>query len=168
MGKPVLKSRGLLLEPITVRHVDLFMADISVETAIEFDRVYNVEPLQALLDLVDVDGQYAVTRNGSVLCLTGIWEEDEGGLMWAVFTNEMKRNFVRFARASSDLIDFYMMGKDFLACDVWVKSGMIMQWLAMLDFKPHSEYWRNEERLIRFCCNERNIDLPSEQRPVIH
>ena len=163
-----LKSRGLKLEKLTVRHVDLFMMDISTETAKEFEFVYELEPYNAFLDLVGFDGQYAITKDGHVLGLSGVWEEEEGGLMWAVFTNEMKRNFVKFARASKDLRDFYLSKYDQVFCAVWSESHMIMQWLAFLGFTPCDQHWQNGQTLIRFCCKRDKSDLPSGQRPVIH
>jgi hypothetical protein len=171
MDNPILSSRGMDLLTMTGRHVYEFVANMSVENQKEFAEVYELDPQKSLLRFVDIPGNYAVVRNGKVLALTGVHTMDDGeGMMWALFTKDMKKQFVRFVRASTDLIQFYHSIYPVLNCDVWIESVMIHQWLALLEFHPEFGYEQNGQQIVRAVryCSEDETELSSGQRPVVH
>lgn len=171
MAEPVLQSRGMELHLLTERHVREFIADISPENQREFDEVYNRDPRQALLAAVGENGVFAVLYRGKTLAITGVFEDSMGdGVMWALFTNAMKKNFVRFARASEQLLDYYHDHFPTLVCNVWGENHMIHQWLIHLGFQPEFTYAHNNQELVRFVryCEVVDISLPFGQRPVFH
>jgi len=87
-----------------------------------------------------------------------------------VFAEDMKNQFVRFVRASTDLIQFYHSIYPVLNCDVWIENAMIHQWLALLEFHPEFGYEQNGQQIVRAVryCSEDETELSSGQRPVVH
>ena len=167
MAKPILESCGLQLVPFEKKHVTLFFEDMSMESRRELRVAYEIEPLEALLMALEHEKVYAVMRDDKPLAVTGL----DKGFMWALFGNGLRRNWYRFAKASPDLIHYYHSFEEELFCDIWVKSGMIAQWLSHLGFEAvaHLDSY-NGHQFVRFvrCQREtaRVLNFPS--RPVIH
>jgi len=171
MDDIIIESRGMELHQMVEQHVLAFIPNISAENKREFAEVYELDPQKSLLRFVDIPGNYAVVRNGKVLALTGVHTMDDGeGMMWALFAEDMKKQFVRFVRASTDLIQFYHSIYPVLNCDVWIENAMIHQWLALLEFHPEFGYEQNGQQIVRAVryCSEDETELSSGQRPVVH
>ena len=90
--------------------------------------------------------------------------------MWAVFTESMKKSWVRFARASIDLIDFYHHFYEEISCQIWTQNEMIAQWLAHLGFEPDSFFQSGRIEMIEFvrCKSEETNVYSFLSRPVMH
>lgn len=171
MDDPVIQSRGMELHRLAKRHVDEFLDDISIENQREFDELYRRDPAEALLAAIGEEGVFAVVRGGKTLAITGVFEDSMGdGVMWALFTESMKKSFVRFVRASEQLLDYYHERFPTLVCNVWTENHMIHQWLAHLGFQAELVYAHNDQELVRFVryCEVIEISLPFGQRPVFH
>ena len=170
--KPLIESRGLCLVKLTPELVDSFMLDISHENVIEFRKVYRESPGPALKAALASGSShcFAVTKDGVPLAITGIVDMNGDGLMWAVFANALKKNFVSFARASTDLVEFYHRQFPTLICDVWIKNEAIIQWLTYLGFDLEFGFAHNGQDMVRFAHSCRNVNsiVTSIQRPVIH
>jgi hypothetical protein len=172
MAETLLYSRGMSLQALEEGHVKNFLPHISEENIEELRRIYGLSPEVAFAMILEWEGQYAVVRGGEVLAITGISEDGVPGegIMWAMFSSKMKRNFVRFARASIDLIDFYQEHFLVINCNVWMQNHSMIQWLTFLEFCPEYEFVKNGETMIslsRTCVNP-NIELVTKSRPVIH
>jgi hypothetical protein len=167
MDKPVIESHGLGLFKLKPKHIMPLYEDLSAENIAELREVYQVDPLEALLSLVGQQMIFVVERNGKALAITGL---DDEGVMWALFTESMKKNWVRFARASIDLITFYHHFYDQLRCQVWSKNEMIVQWLAHLGFEPESIFMSGHIEMVEFvrCKSEKTNVYSFLSRPVMH
>lgn len=167
MAKPILQSCGLQLVPFERGHVMPFLEDMSMESKRELRVAYEIEPLDALLMALGHEMVYAVMRGGKPLAVTGL----NNGFMWALFGNGLRRNWYRFAKASPDLIQYYHGFERELACEIWVRSGMIAQWLSHLGFEAISHVDSDSgHEFVRFvrCERETARVLNFPPRPVIH
>ena len=167
MDKPVIESHGLGLYELKPKHIMPLYDDLSQENLRELEEVCHVDPLEALLSLLGQQMVFVVERNGKVLAITGI---DDEGVMWAMFTESMKKNWVRFARASTDLIDFYHHFYYRIHCQIWAKNEMIVQWLTHLGFEIDSMFLSGEIEMIEFVrCKSKETNVYSFlSRPVMH
>jgi hypothetical protein len=167
MVKPVLVSHGLELYKLLPAHIMPFHENLSDENKREFEVVYGCDPLEALLSVMKDQMVFVVTRNDKVLAVTGI----EDGQLWTMFSKDMKKNWVRFARASHDLMSFYHHFYDWIHCDVWAENEMIHQWLSHLGFEPSSIYQtETNQELVRFvrCKTSQDNVVSLLSRPVMH
>lgn len=144
-----------------------FYENLSEENIRELHAVYNVDPLQALLEVMSRKMVFAVERNGRPLAITGI---DEEGCMWTLFSKAMKKNWIRFCRASPDLIKFYHHFYDEITCQVWTENEMIHQWLVHLGFEVDALIKADDVELVQFvrCKNEKTNVYSLLSRPVMH
>lgn len=167
MAEPLIKSHGLELHRFRPMHVMPLYENLSDENKREFDIVYQMDPLEAMLASMRDQMVFVVTRGDKVLALTGI----DDGQMWSIFSKHMRQNWVRFVRASPELIKFYHHFYDWIHCDVWTENEMIHQWLAHLGFDPQSMIeLNNKQQLVRFvrCKTESNNVQSLLSRPVMH
>ena len=144
-----------------------FYEDLSEENIRELNEAYGVDPLQALLELMTRKMVFVVERNGQPLAITGI---DDEGCMWSLFAKSMKKSWIRFCRASPDLIKFYHHFFDEITCQVWSENEMIHQWLVHLDFEVDALIKANGVEFVQFvrCKNEKTNVYSFLSRPVMH
>lgn len=167
MGDPVIESHGLQLYPLKPKHIIPFHDDLSEENIKELRVVYKIDPLEALLELIGRQMVFVVERKGKPLAVTGI---DEDGCMWALFSKSLKKNWVRFARASPELIRFYHHFYDELSCQVWTENEMILQWLVHLGFEAEILFNSGDVEIAQFvrCKTEQSNVYSLLSRPVMH
>jgi hypothetical protein len=167
MADSVLKSHGLDLVKLKPAHIFPFLKNLSDENVREFSDLYESDPLECLLEcLKDKDEMvYAVVKGDEPLAITGISNEAQ---MWALFSKNMRQNWIRFARASPDLIGYYHLFHDQISCDVWTESNMILQWLAYLEFEPI--FLSKDSEILHFvrCKSDDNNVDSLISRPVMH
>lgn len=168
----VLTARGLNLVPLTYELVERFVPHLSQANIEEFTSVLNMQPRAALQQVVNApfSESYAIMAGDTPLAVTGVSQQLDSDVMWVSFSQELRKHFVKFTRASPALIRFYHERYPTLTCDVWVKAEAIIQWLAMLDFEPEFEFAQNGESMIRFVryCSEEESVVTCVERPVIH
>ena len=165
MGDVILRSHGLDLVRLKPCHIFPFIDNLSDENKREFAELYESDPLESLLQCLNDDMTFAVVKGDDPLAITGI---NENSQMWALFSKYMRLNWIRFARASPDLISFYHLYHDQISCDVWTESDMIVQWLAYLEFEPI--FLSKENHILHFVrCKSVDNDISSRiSRPVMH
>lgn len=164
---PIIESHGLGLYPLRAKHIMPLYDDLSAENIKELEVVYQTDPLEALLSILPHQMVFVVERKGKPLAITGI---DQEGIMWAMFTESMKKNWIRFARASSELIKFYHHFYDEIYCQVWTQNEMILQWLIHLGFETDVLFESGDIQMIQFvrCKSEQTNVYSLLSRPVMH
>lgn len=167
MDKPLIEFEGLELWPLMPKHIFPFYENMSDETRHEFEFVYCIEPLRGLLDVLNDQMVYAVTQGDSVLSITGV---DDAGVMWAIFSKDMRKNFKKFARGSFELIRFYHHFFPELRCIIWNESQMIYRWLQFIGFELEAEVTDGRVDFFQFVrCKDYEDNVHSfVSRPVMH
>ena len=171
MADCILESRGLKLVPFEQRHILPFIQNLSAENLREFETLYEVSPLEALYDLAPDELVFVIEKDGKPIAMTGIVLRDDSGMMWALFSNDLRKNWISFARASDLLIQFYHTMRENIHAEVWSENEMIHQWLAYLGFEPECFIEKeNGQSIIRFvrCQSESNYVQGDLLRPVLH
>lgn len=165
--KPIIESHGLGLYRLEAKHIMPLHDDLSAENLRELEQVYDIDPLSALLDVLREQMTFVVERKGKPLAVTGI---DQNGIMWAMFTESMKKNWIRFARASGDLVKFYHNFYDEIYCQVWSENEMILQWLSHLGFEIQFIHDIGDIKMVQFvrCKSEQTNVYSLLSRPVMH
>lgn len=168
----VLSSRGLNLVGLTCEIVERFVPRIAKASLEEFETVVQLDPRNTFMNLLTHDGCecYAIMSEDTPLALTGVTRCADYDVMWVCFSEDLRKHFVKFMRASPDLITYYHQRYPELACDVWAKAQPMIEWLVMLDFEPEFEFAHNGHPMVhfvRYCSDEESV-VTSPQRPVVH
>ena len=157
--------------PFEQWHILPFIRNLSTENLREFETLYQVSPLDALYDLAPDELVFVIEKDGKPIAMTGIVLRDDSGMMWALFSNDLRKNWISFARASDLLIQFYHTMRETIYAEVWSENEMIHQWLAYLGFEPECFIEKeNGQSVIRFvrCQSEPNYVQGELLRPVLH
>ena len=168
--KPLIESHGLALHKLRRKHIIPFYENLSTANIKELELAYGLDrekQLTMLLRSVDDQMVFAVTKGEKVLAITGLTEE---GMMWSMFSKDMRKNWVSFARASPELIRYYHHFFDEIECRVWIRNGMIHQWLAHLGFEAIGMSGVDGVDFVHFVrCKEIQDNVHSlVSRPVMH
>jgi hypothetical protein len=171
MVKPYIEERGLKLVAFEERHILPFAKNISAENLREFEVVYEMPVVEALESCLNRALVFAVEKNGEPLAVTGVDLEDDHALIWCMFSKDMRKNWISFARASEKLMKFYEELHPNLVADVWTQNDMIHQWLVYLNFTPEMLIeLQNGQTVFRFvrCTSKKKSVHNKTLRPVLH
>lgn len=171
MGKALIEERGLTLVAFDPAHIQPFVEDISAENMREFESLYQVSPTEALEGIAHEPLIFTVMREERPVAITGLILHSEDALMWCLFSKELKKHWISFARASRKLIEFYHTLHPNLRSEVWTENNMIHQWLLHLGFWPQDIVeMPNGQSVVRFvrCGSESKSVQTSTSRPVLH
>ena len=171
--KVLLKACGLSMVKFAPHHIRPFFFSMSEDTMRELDVVYRIDPLTALLSVVDSPTSYAILRDGKPLAIIGI--ESEGTDMdklWAMFSDMIPLNYHRFVRATPALLRFIYATTESVCVDVWSESLGIQNWLTHVGFLPKFILTtKSGHELLRFvrCGPSQHEDYSGHtSRPVRH
>lgn len=171
MAKAIIENRGLKIVPLEERHILPLAENLSPENLRELEVVYNVSVSEALSYLGPDELVFVVEREGNPVAVTGIVLREESLMMWALFTTDLRKHWISFARASAELIKFYHTMRDTIHCEVWTENEMIHQWLVHLGFDPECFIeLQNGQSVVRFvrCQGEQEYVQRDTLRPVLH
>jgi hypothetical protein len=171
MVNPYIEERGLKLVAFEERHILPFAMNISAENLREFEVVYETSIVEALEECIDNSLVFTIEKDGEPLAVTGLEIQDDHALMWCMFSKNMRKNWISFARASEKLMKFYEEMHPNLVADVWIENSMIHQWLAYLKFTPVMLVeLSNKQTVVRFvrCIPAKKSVVNKTLRPVLH
>ena len=171
MGKPLIEERGLELVAFDPAHIPEFVANLSAENMREFESLYEISPTEALVNIAHEPLVFTVLHSGRPVAVTGLILHTEDALMWCLFSKELRRHWISFARASAKLVEFYHTLHPKLRSEVWTENEMIHQWLLHLGFLPEDVIeMPNGQSVVRFvrCSPELKSAQTATSRPVLH
>lgn len=171
----LLSSRGLDLVRFKGCHVFPFVQNLSAESKREIKEVYNLDPLEALVPLVKDPLTHCVVKDKIPMAVVGLNEsppDDDGrvGHIWALFSEDIKKNRLAFLRASKDLIAYYHEQFPTITGCIWDQNLSIVNWMMYLKFRPFVVEEVRGKTLINFVrCNSQSFKSERElSRPVLH
>jgi hypothetical protein len=167
MAKPLVKHGQFELHKLKQKHIGPFVKNMSLENLREFHVLYEADPYEGLLSALEDDLCHAVLVGSDVAAICGVYD----GVMWSLFSKDIKKHWRTFVRASPKLINFYHNFHDELQCQVWDENTFIHNWLVHLGFQP--EFIATDDRgytTVNFVrCNYWFDDVHSKaSRPVMH
>ena len=168
MDKPLLKSHGLELYHAKLGDTELLGAKLSKENLREIRELYKSEPDVLLTDLLSREMSHVVKAQGEVIAICGV---DQNGVLWTMFSREIRKHWRSFVKASPALIQFYHNFYPTLYCNVWSENVFVHNWLIHLGFLPDVLLTdSNDNTTIHFVrCIQGTISVVSESsRPVMH
>jgi hypothetical protein len=171
MDKPYIEERGLKLVAFEERHILPFAINISAENLREFEVLYELPVVEALEACIGKPLVFTIEKNGEPLAVTGLEIDEDHALMWCMFSKNLRKNWISFARASEKLMKFYQGLHPTLAADVWTENDMIHQWLVYLGFVPEMLIeMQNGQTVFRFvrCASDKKSVQNKPLRPVLH
>jgi hypothetical protein len=167
-----IQERGLILVDLHEDHIKPFVDNISPESEREFREFYNISLTDALINVVSDPFAFTVLKDGKPVAITGAALFADHALIWAVFSKDLRRNWITFARASRKLMDFYHSFHGELRSTVWSENHMVHQWLLHLGFVPADIVYdpKNKQSSVHFvrCDHDAKYVDGSLSRPVLH
>lgn len=166
-----LMKQGLLtLVPAHMKHVIPLSETLSEENKFELS-LFNREPLDFFIEFVRKKNVYVVEKANKPLGIVGV--EPDGyqtGLMWAMFAEDMQKNWFSFLKASPNLIEFLHGNYYKLNMNVFDGHEDIKKWAIWLGFEVDTVIKGNNIDYIHFVrCNlSKNNVYNLASRPVIH
>lgn len=167
MDKPIIKYREFELYNLKEEDILPFSHNLSKENVREFDVLYNTNPYDGLLSMLDDDLSHAVKVDGEVVAVSGVYDK----IFYAMFSKSIKKNWRGLVRGSPRLISHYHNFFDELECNIWSENIFTMNWVCHLGFEPKHNYTDvRGNRMVHFVrCNFWGSNVDSkESRPVMH
>jgi hypothetical protein len=172
MDKILIKHGGLRMVPIQKRHIIPMYSTMSVENLFEAEAVYKIDLMKALIQYSKTPDVFVVENDKEPLAIVGVTGiTHQKGIMWSVFSENMKSNWFSFVKASPKLIDFLHTHYHEIVVDTWEGNHKMLQWLGWLGFEL-TEMYANENgfNMAHFVrCNQHRKNVYAfASRPVIH
>lgn len=167
MAKPLLKHGKFELHKLGEADILPFYMNLSKENVREFEVLYDEDPYQALLELMNDDFVHSVKIDGAVVAVTGVYQ----GTFWAMFSKDIVNNWRGLVRGSPKLVDFYHKFFDELECNIWSENEFTMNWVSHLGFEAKHAFLddRDNQQVHFVRCKHWFNDVHSRiSRPVMH
>ena len=158
--------------PIQKRHIIPLYSTMSVENLFETEAVYKIDLMKTLIKQADTPDVFIVENDKGPLAIVGVQGiTHQKGIMWSMFSENMKDNWFSFVKASPKLIDFLHTHYHEITVDTWEGNHKMLQWLGWLGFELTEMYSNdngfNMAHFVR--CNEHRKNVYAfPSRPVIH
>jgi hypothetical protein len=172
MDKVLLNYGKLKMVPIQKRHIIPLYSTMSKENLFEAEAVYKIDLMKTLIEQTDIPDVFIVEDEKEPLAIIGIQGiSAQQGLMWSMFSKNLKQNWRAFVKASPSLINYLHTHYHEIIVDTWMGNNKMVKWLDWLGFDMLGSY-ENENgfNIIHFvrCNPERNNVYAFPSRPVIH
>mgnify|MGYP003121305827 FL=1 len=158
--------------PIQRRHIIPMYSTMSVENLFEAEAVYKIDLMKTLIEQADIPDVFIIENDKEPLAIVGVQGiTHQKGLMWSMFSENMKDNWFSFVKASPKLIDFLHTHYHEIVVNTWEGNHKMLQWLGWLGFEL-TEMYANENgfNMAHFVrCNQHRKNVYAfSSRPVIH
>ena len=172
MDKVLISHGSLRMVPIQRRHIIPMYSTMSVENLFEAEAVYKIDLMKTLIEQADIPDVFIIENDKEPLAIVGVQGiTHQKGLMWSMFSENMKDNWFSFVKASPKLIDFLHTHYHEIVVDTWEGNHKMLQWLGWLGFEL-TEMYANENgfNMAHFVrCNQHRKNVYAfSSRPVIH
>ena len=172
MDKILVSHGSLRMVPIQRRHIIPMYSTMSVENLFEAEAVYKIDLMKTLIEQADIPDVFIIENDKEPLAIVGVQGiTHQKGLMWSMFSENMKDNWFSFVKASPKLIDFLHTHYHEIVVDTWEGNHKMLQWLGWLGFEL-TEMYANENgfNMAHFVrCNQHRKNVYAfSSRPVIH
>ena len=172
MDKVLISHGSLRMVPIQKRHIIPLYSTMSVENLFETEAVYKIDLMKTLIEQADTPDVFIVENDKGPLAIVGVQGiTHQKGIMWSMFSENMKDNWFSFVKASPKLIDFLHTHYHEIVVDTWEGNHKMLQWLGWLGFELTEMYTNdNGFNIAHFVrCNEHRKNVYAfPSRPVIH
>ena len=172
MDKVLISHGSLRMVPIQRRHIIPMYSTMSVENLFEAEAVYKIDLMKTLIEQADIPDVFIIENDKEPLAIVGVQGiTHQKGLMWSMFSENMKDNWFSFVKASPKLIDFLHTHYHEIVVNTWEGNHKMLQWLGWLGFEL-TEMYANENgfNMAHFVrCNQHRKNVYAfSSRPVIH
>ena len=172
MDKILISHGSLRMVPIQRRHIIPMYSTMSVENLFEAEAVYKIDLMKTLIEQADIPDVFIIENDKEPLAIVGVQGiTHQKGLMWSMFSENMKDNWFSFVKASPKLINFLHTHYHEIVVDTWEGNHKMLQWSGWLGFKL-TEMYANENgfNMAHFVrCNQHRKNVYAfSSRPVIH
>tara|TARA_R110002124_G_scaffold51341_1_gene148653 strand:- start:26 stop:538 length:513 start_codon:yes stop_codon:yes gene_type:complete len=170
MADYIMKQGLLTLVPADIKHVIPLSETLGEKNRFELS-LFDREPLEFFMEFVKKENVYVVEKANTPLAIVGVEADGhQTGLMWAMFAEDMQKNWFSFLKASPKLVEFLHGNYYKLNMNILESNERIIQWAIWLGFDVDVVVDGENINYVHFVrCNlsKKNV-YNLESRPVIH
>ena len=109
-----------------------FYRNLSLENLREFQVLYEENPLENMFAALEDELSHVVTKGDDIIAMLGVYD----GVLWCMFSKEIKKHWRGFVRMSPKIIAFYHNFYDDLDTVVWDQNTFVLNLMVHLGFEP--------------------------------
>lgn len=166
----ILKRGGVYITPAKHKHFDMIERYLSPESVEEL-AILGYEVRDAMETMLETSQAFVIMKDdGTFLGVAGLQHFGQYPQMFAMFSTEVKGNFVAMARGSRMLLRMFQAQEDTITMTILAKHGAMIQWAAWLGFGLTGSSVRDGHEYVEFvrCCCPECCGGNKPPRPAMH
>ena len=178
----ILKRGDYYLTPFTIYHIDEVAEHLSPESKRELILMGYGNIKEALYEMHECSSAYLARRkDDSFLMVGGLWYDNDytgnekywetsSPQMFAMFSNDIRKNFHAIARGSRMLVNFFDQSEPSMTMKILSDYESMVNWASWLGFEAIGTTISNEYKYVEFVrCNPTKKNVYDRAlRPVKH
>lgn len=170
--RKIMERGKYYLTPFTLDHVDEVTDNLSNENKRELALMGRSDVRAALIEMYESSECYLARREGGkFIFVGGLWYSNQDApQMFAMFSDDLKDNFISIARGSKMLVNQFDKTEDTMTMSILADYEGMINWATWLGFQPISVSLSHSVKYVDFVrcnLNQNNVyDIAS--RPVVH
>ena len=161
------------LTPFTLDHIDEVVDKLSPENRRELKILGYLSVRKAIEEMQKSSECYIARKgNGGFLAVGGLWHSDDQDFpqMFAIFSDEIKENFIAMARGSRMMVDFFDKTQTHMSMTILADYEFMLDWSSWLGFEAIGVTESGGNKYVEFVrCNPKQNNVYDDSlRPVMH
>jgi hypothetical protein len=173
MVAEVLRQGKYSLTPVILEDLDEIVEHLSEQNVEELMLLGYDSVNEAIEDMITNSECYIARKDGHRFTFVGgLWPDAEGDppQMFAMFSSDLRKNFVSIAKGSKALIKMFDHYHDTMTMTILAKNEGMLNWASWLGFYPVRITEQHGEQYVSFvrCIMPKTNVYTGESRPVMH
>ena len=173
MVAEVFRQGSYSVTPVTMDDFDEIVEHLSEKNVEELFLLGYDSVEEAIDDMIASAECYIARKDGYTFTFVGgLWPDADGDppQMFAMFSSDLRKNFVSIAKGSKALIKMFDQYHDTMTMTILAKNEAMLNWATWLGFSPVSITERHGEEYVSFvrCIMPKTNVYTNESRPVMH
>lgn len=173
MAAEVLRRGSYSLSQVSMDDVDEIVEHLSDNNVEELRLLGHLDVGAAMRDMVLNSECYIARKDGERFTFVGgLWPSNEDGppQMFALFSSDLRKNFVSIAKGSRSLIEMFDKYHSEMTMTILMKNEAMLNWACWLGFEPTHITESNGNEYVSFvrCILPKTNVYTDESRPVMH
>jgi hypothetical protein len=173
MVAEVLRRGKYSLTPVILEDLDEIVEHLSEQNVEELMLLGHSNVSEAIRYMILNTECYIARKDGHPFTFVGgLWPDLDGNApqMFALFSSDLRENFVSIARGSKDLLKIFEQYHDTILMKILMKNEAMLNWACWLGFTPVEIIESDGVQYVSFvrCILPKTNVYTCESRPVMH
>ena len=169
----VFRQGNYSVTPVTMDDFDEIVEHLSNENVEELMLLGYNSYRDAIRDMILTAECYIARKEGQPFTFVGgLWPDPDLGppQMFALFSSDLRKNFVSIAKGSKALLKMFDQHHDTLSMTILARNEAMLNWASWLGFVPEAITEQSGGQYVSFvrCILPKTNVYTCESRPVMH